>query len=419
MAITSTEKKRRFILFSLLGLAAAVVIVLASFLLFTPEKPSGTSKMASARTEAVSGQAGGVGSEEYNQKLKEHDAQQANAALQSGASFIPTPIGEKKSIVIKKQDTPPSPPPVAQVRTVPVQTPRTDNAMLKRMMDDLAELDTRLASASVGQGQIAYVREFQDETGQQESEKQPASGTPSVAASSRPAVKPGDLLYAIIDVGVNSDVPSAVLATVTSGTYRNARLTGSFQRHDERLVLAFNRIILPSGETIQVESYAVDPTTSEASVASSVDTHFFSRWGGLVASAFLEGLGTAKRYSGAQSTIYGYGNDVTDQMVWNTYSVSDQAWIAAGKVGHPCRRRRVRACGFRLVASVTAYLVTFYQTVSAGIGKADVIAVKIPVPSVPYEKNEWGKLSDRFIGYSTLAEDLRNALHVYLPHFIA
>lgn len=110
----------------------------------------------------------------------------------------------------------------------------------------------------------------------------------------------GDLLYAIIDVGVNSDVPSAVLATVTSGTYRNARLTGSFQRHDERLVLAFNRIILPSGETIQVESYAVDPTTSEASVASSVDTHFFSRWGGLVASAFLEGLGTAKRYSGAR-----------------------------------------------------------------------------------------------------------------------
>ncbi len=105
MAITSTEKKRRFILFSLLGLAAAVVIVLASFLLFTPEKPSGTSKMASARTEAVSGQAGGVGSEEYNQKLKEHDAQQANAALQSGASFIPTPIGEKKSVVVKKQDT--------------------------------------------------------------------------------------------------------------------------------------------------------------------------------------------------------------------------------------------------------------------------------------------------------------------------
>lgn len=108
---------------------------------------------------------------------------------------------------------------------------------------------------------------------------------------------------------------------------------GGFQRHDERLVLAFNRAVLPSGETVQLEAYAVDPSTSEASVASSVDTHFFSRWGGLVASAFLEGLGSAKRYSGAQSTIYGYGNDTTDQMVWNEYSVEDQAWIAAGKVG--------------------------------------------------------------------------------------
>ena len=146
-------------------------------------------------------------------------------------------------------------------------------------------------------------------------------------------LKPGDLLYAIVDVGVNSDVPSAVLATVTSGEYRNARLMGGFQRHDERLVLAFNRAVLPSGETVQLEAYAVDPSTSEASVASSVNTHFFSRWGGLVASAFLEGLGSAKRYSGAQSTIYGSGGDTTDQMVWNTYSVEDQAWIAAGKVG--------------------------------------------------------------------------------------
>ena len=26
-------------------------------------------------------------------------------------------------------------------------------------------------------------------------------------------------------------------------------------------------------------------------------------------------------------------NQATDQMVWNTYSPADQAWIAAGKVG--------------------------------------------------------------------------------------
>lgn len=76
--MTSTEKKRRLILFSLLGVALAVSILLASFFLFSPEKPSATASLTSARTDAISGKAGGEGSEEYNQKLKEHDTRQAN-----------------------------------------------------------------------------------------------------------------------------------------------------------------------------------------------------------------------------------------------------------------------------------------------------------------------------------------------------
>lgn len=330
--ITSTEKKRRFILFSLLGVALAISILLASFFLFTPEKPSATSSLTTPRTDAINGKAGGEGSEEYNQKLKEHDARQANEALKAGESFVPTPVGQRKPVVGKKEDTPPAPP-VAPVRTAPIQTPRADNTMLKRMMDDLAALDTKLSAVAVGEGKIAYLRDFSErerETASVEKTITPAQATDS---PSNMEIRPGDLLYAIIDTGVNSDVPSAVLATVASGKYKNARLMGGFQRHDERLVLAFNRAVLPTGETVQLEAYAVDPSTSEASVASSVDTHFFSRWGGLIASAFLEGLGSAKKYSGSQSTVYGYGNDATDQMVWNTYSVEDQAWIAAGKVG--------------------------------------------------------------------------------------
>ena len=332
--ITSTEKKRRFIMFCLLGLAVAAVIVFASFVLFAPEKPSATVKVAGTRAEAITGKAGGEGSEEYNKQLETHDSQRASAALQTGESFVPTPVGQKSPVVGKKQDTPPPPPAVAPVRTAPVQTPRTDNAMLKRMMEDLAALDTRLAAASVGTGQIVWLRDFSaDARGTIPVEKAVAlSQTPADLPSL--AIKPGDLLYAVVDTGVNSDVPSAVMATIASGKYRNTRLLGGFQRHEERLVLAFTRAILPTGESVQLEAYAVDPATTEASVASRVDTHFFSRWGGLVASAFLEGLGSAKRYSGSQSTIYGANNgDTTDQMVWNTYSVADQAWIAAGKVG--------------------------------------------------------------------------------------
>ena len=332
--ITSTEKKRRFIMFCLLGLVIATVIVIASFTLFAPEKPSATANLVATRTDTVKGQAGGEGSEEYNKKLEVHDTQQANAALQAGASYVPTPVGNR-SVVGKKEDTPPpATPPVAPVRTAPVQAPRTDNnAMLKRMMEDLAALDTKLAAASVGTGQIVWLRDFSADARDAAPVEKTVALSQTAAASSSLAIKPGDLLYAVIDTGVNSDVPSAVMATIATGKYRNTRLLGGFQRHDERLVLTFTRAILPTGEAVQLEAYAVDPSTTEASVASRVDTHFFSRWGGLVASAFLEGLGSAKRYSGSQSTIYGNTNDSTDQMVWNTYSVADQAWIAAGKVG--------------------------------------------------------------------------------------
>ena len=332
--ITSTEKKRRFIMFCLLGAGLAAAILFASFTLLAPEKPSATASMVASRSEAVKGQAGGEGSEEYNKKLEAHDAQKANTALQTGDSFVPTPVGQK-SVVGKKADTPPpAAPAVAPVRTAPVQAPRTDNTMLKRMMEDLVALDTRLAAASVGSGQIVWLRNFSRDGREAVPVERTVAVPQGATAVSKLAIKPGDLLYAVIDTGVNSDVPSAVMATVASGTYRNARLLGGFQRHDERLVLTFTRIILPTGESVQLEAYAVDPATTEASVASRVDTHFFSRWGGLVASAFLEGLGSAKRYSGSQSTIYGAANgDTTDQMVWNTYNPADQAWIAAGKVG--------------------------------------------------------------------------------------
>lgn len=331
--ITSTEKKRRVIMFCLLGAAAAVGTVFLCFLFFTPEKKSATATVVAPRSEMVRGQAGGEGSEEYNRKLETHDRQKAEAALTAGESFIPTPVGNKAPVVTRKPDTPPAPPTVAPVRVAPTQAPRADNSnTLKRMMEDLAALDTRLSTVSAGEGKIVYLRDFSDEDRiaavKPVAVSQPAVSLPGLE------LRPGDLLYAVVDTGVNSDVPSAVLATVASGKYKNARLLGKFQRFDERMVLAFSSAVLPTGEIVQLEAYAVDPATSEASVASSVDTHFFSRWGGLVASAFLEGLSNAKRYSGAQSTIYGSGSgETTDQMVWNTYSPADQAWIAAGKVG--------------------------------------------------------------------------------------
>jgi len=341
MSVVSTEKKRRFILFCLLALAIGAGVILASFVLFSPEQQSATSVIAGKRTGAVSGQAGGEGSEEYNRKLEAHDQQRANEALRAGESFIPTPVGQRSSIVTQRPAAPPPPPAVAQPRVAAPPPPRNDNA-LKRMVEDLAALDAKLISVSAGEGRIVYVQDFS-----RDQQVVPPGQGPAFPdfpdGAGLEGIKPGDLLYAVVETGVNSDVPSAVMATVASGPYKNSRLLGRFQRFEHRLVLSFSRIILPTGEDLQLEAFAVDPTTSEASVATSVNTHFFSRWGGLVAASFLEGLGTARRYSGAQSTVYG-GMDGSDHMVWSTYSPADQAWIAAGKVGE--RAARIFERGF-------------------------------------------------------------------------
>ena len=195
MSGTGSEKKRRFTRICLCGAAAVVVAFLAAFALFTPEKPSSNARLVAAQSESIKGQAGGEGSEEYNQKLKEHDTRQANEALKAGESFVPTPVGQKKAVVGKKEDTRPATPPVAPVRTAPVRTQTTDNAMLKRMMDDLDALDTKLSAVAAGEGKIVYLREFAEEPPVATSVVATPETAQDANTSEAVELKPGDLLY--------------------------------------------------------------------------------------------------------------------------------------------------------------------------------------------------------------------------------
>ncbi len=334
--ISSTEKKRRFILLSILITILSAVLVFIAFALFAPEPKPSDSNMKAANSRYVKGQAGGQGTAAYNEKVIEHDSKQADLALKAGESFLPTPLGQKPSVVqkkeVKQEQTPPPPPVVvAPVRpAAPLTNTNTKrNAeLLKSMKKDLASLDAKLASASLSNSKIIFVQDEQTTLSPAKDAQKPLPlPTPS-------PFKAGDLLYGVVETSVNSDVPSVVMATLVSGKHKNTRLIGSFQSFEEKLVLAFSRAILANGQEISLEGYAIDPATSESSVASSVDTHFFSRWGGLIASSFLAGLGNATQMSGAESTNYGYtGGVASNNILFNTYSLGEQALIAAGNVG--------------------------------------------------------------------------------------
>ncbi|MCF6775760.1 hypothetical protein L3V83_04130 [Thiotrichales bacterium 19X7-9] len=107
-------------------------------------------------------------------------------------------------------------------------------------------------------------------------------------------IKAGSILFAVIDTAVNSDqAGTPVLATIVTGPYKGTKLLGSFKREEDRLVIQFSMMSMPSmSKSIGINAYAIDSRTAQTALASDVDNHYLTRWGGLLGSAFLQGFGT-------------------------------------------------------------------------------------------------------------------------------
>ncbi len=125
-------------------------------------------------------------------------------------------------------------------------------------------------------------------------------GRRSRATASSYGIRPGDQLYAAMDIKLNSDAPGPVAAEVIAGENRGAKLLGSFDRQRESLVVKFSQFVpADRGHPVSIEAYAVSPQTSSTAVASHVNNHTLSRWGGLIAARFAEGYGDALRRDGS------------------------------------------------------------------------------------------------------------------------
>jgi type IV secretory pathway VirB10-like protein len=156
-----------------------------------------------------------------------------------------------------------------------------------------------------------------------------AASAPPQAAAKNLSLKPGDLLSAVATLAVDSDVPAPVLATVTLGPFKGAKLLGEFARGETGAILSFKKLIPQGQSPLAIEAVAIDPRTSKAAIASRVDTHFFERWGGLLASGFLEGLGTALRDRGGR--VYANGEILIEEKPEKT--LAEASLEALGQVG--------------------------------------------------------------------------------------
>lgn len=139
----------------------------------------------------------------------------------------------------------------------------------------------------------------------------------------------GDTFMAVLQIGVNTDEPSEVKATIVEkGPLEGAVLVGTPTRVGEKAHIAFNTMSLKR-KGFGVSAVALDPETKRSLVADSVDRHTITRWGGLALASFVDGY--ADSLSSTQTVTNTDGSSSTTRdAVPNS---SDQTKIAIGKVG--------------------------------------------------------------------------------------
>lgn len=153
-------------------------------------------------------------------------------------------------------------------------------------------------------------------------------------SSTAPSIKDvtisaGQMFYAILEIGVNTDEISPVRAVIISdGPLNNAVLVGAPSRLNETAVIVFNKMSV-NGKTYSINVVALDPDTMRTGLSDNVDRHTFERYFKLATAAALQGYAEALTGSSTKTFSNGSEQSVRDSLP----ETSDQMWYAAGKVG--------------------------------------------------------------------------------------
>jgi intracellular multiplication protein IcmE len=234
---------------------------------------------------------------EYKQLQMQHNKQIAEEAKRTGKSAIAT-------IVDSFELDPANPSSDTQRRTIKQQSqnnfPSLGHAQEVEstiayhkalMSEQKIELNKQQMQSAMAQ-QIHQLMTNWAQPSQQESIKgeqaslSPADKLPRTQALS--LIKSGTLLQAILLTPINSDTPGPILAKILTGKFKEGRLIGNLIQKGENLLIQFHTLNLPdNAPSLRIQAIAIDPNTSQTTLASKIDRHLIQRCGSLfVASLF-------------------------------------------------------------------------------------------------------------------------------------
>ncbi|NGM38051.1 MULTISPECIES: DotG/IcmE/VirB10 family protein [Methylobacterium] len=142
----------------------------------------------------------------------------------------------------------------------------------------------------------------------------------------------GDVAYAVLDRGFNSDDPGApIFATIVDlderqqpGPLNGIRLMGQIVYSQTQASIRFTTMILQDGRQGPMQAIAITVDQARTGVAEDVDNHVLERYGGLVVAGLLQGVGQVGQQLTQLNTQTVLGNGFAVQSGRNI------DWITAG-----------------------------------------------------------------------------------------
>jgi intracellular multiplication protein IcmE len=169
----------------------------------------------------------------------------------------------------------------------------------------------------------------------------PATPTTSASASGgaglggqagRIQILPGDIVYATLDQGFNSEDPQGlpVFATIRDprdggkGPLDGAKIMGKVNYSTENAALIFQTLIF-GGRTVSIQAMAIGEADARSGVAADVDHHTLERYGSLFIANLLQGAGEV-----GQKLAENYDATIYPDLGAVRYSNQNVDWATAG-----------------------------------------------------------------------------------------
>lgn len=139
-------------------------------------------------------------------------------------------------------------------------------------------------------------------------------------------VRAGTVIPARMITPLNSDNPGPVLAEVTSGTLRGARLMGTMRTQKNAILVTFSTISKPGWpDTYPVSAVGMN-NDGYTGMATDVNKHYLQRYASMLGGAFLSGYGEGLSQQGSTTIITDGGAVVNTQDELTTAQIRDKGY---------------------------------------------------------------------------------------------